>query len=58
MGKYVITNECINCGACAGICPVGAIAGKGVKHEIDPAICIACGACAGECPVGAIEEGK
>lgn len=24
-GKYEIGDECVECGACAGVCPVGAI---------------------------------
>jgi ferredoxin len=57
MGKYVITKECINCGACAACCPVGAIEPKGKKHEIDDK-CIQCGSCMGICPVDAIAEGE
>ena len=45
---YVIGDECVSCGACAGGCPAGAIS------EGD---CIDCGACAGTCPSGAITEG-
>ena len=25
VGKYEIGDECVECGACAGVCPVGAI---------------------------------
>lgn len=52
----VISDQCISCGACAGTCPVGAIAEGDGKFEIDAAACIDCGACEGGCPVGAIAE--
>jgi len=49
-------NVCIACGACVGICPVGAIKYEtDGKPQIDPEVCIQCGACAGMCPVGAID---
>ena len=53
---YVIGDACISCGACAGQCPVGAIAEGDGKFEINPDTCISCGSCAGGCPVGAISE--
>ena len=57
MGKFVISDECINCGGCVDTCPVGAIEPKGEKHEIDDK-CIQCGSCLGVCPVDAISSGK
>lgn len=54
---HVISDECINCGACAAECPVGAISEGDGKQEINADACIDCGACAATCPVGAISEG-
>lgn len=51
---YVISNECISCGSCAGVCPVNAISEGDGKYVIDAATCLDCGTCEGECPVSAI----
>lgn len=53
---FIISDDCIACGACAGDCPVGAISEGDGKYEIDAASCIECGACAGTCPVSAAQE--
>lgn len=53
---YVITDECISCGSCAGSCPVEAISEGDSKYVIDGDTCIECGACAADCPVEAIKE--
>lgn len=53
---YVITDVCVSCGACAGECPVGAIAEGDGKYEINQDTCVGCGTCAGTCPTGAITE--
>lgn len=53
---YVISDECVSCGTCAGACPVNAISEGSEHYIIDPETCISCGTCAGECPVNAISE--
>ena len=53
---FVINDGCVSCGACAGQCPVNAIAEGDGKFEIDEAACISCGSCADACPVGAPAE--
>ena len=50
---YIINDDCISCGACAGECPVGCISEGDGKYVIDADQCIECGAGAGTCPVGA-----
>lgn len=49
---YVISKECIACGACEPECPVEAIS-AGDIYVIDENQCVDCGACADVCPVGA-----
>lgn len=51
--SYMITDACINCGACEPECPVNAISQGSSNYVIDPNLCIECGACAAVCPVGA-----
>lgn len=47
-------NTCIGCGACASLCPVGAIQLVDGKAQINNEVCIKCHSCEGVCPVGAI----
>lgn len=44
--------RCTQCGRCAALCPVGAIA-RGDETRTDPSRCIRCCACVKGCPVGA-----
>ena len=53
---YKISDECIQCGACAPQCPVNCIFDDGKKHCIKPEECIDCGVCASVCPVDAISQ--
>lgn len=53
----IITQECINCGACEPECPQSAIKPGDEIYVIDPALCCECVgyfdemACAAVCPV-------
>ncbi|MBR2847108.1 MAG: 4Fe-4S binding protein [Clostridia bacterium] len=53
---YVISDQCISCGACEGDCPVGCISAGDSAYVIDKDACIDCGTCAEVCPVGAPEQ--
>lgn len=56
---YMITEECINCGACEPECPNQAITAGEELYVIDPAKCTECvghfdaSQCAAVCPVDA-----
>ena len=54
-GGYFVTDSCVCCGACADVCPAGAI-DLGDSAVIRSADCLQCGTCADTCPVGAIEQ--
>ncbi len=53
---YRITDECVGCGACLGVCPTNAI-NDGEPFVIDSR-CVNCGQCAEVCPVEAIVPGE
>lgn len=50
-----VGTECVACGSCVKVCPLGAIRiWKGVRATIDPSRCVGCGKCAKECPASII----
>ena len=53
---FVITDECLSCGACAAQCPAEAIDMGDLHYEIDAEKCLDCGACASQCPADAIVQ--
>lgn len=50
---YLISSECIACGACVDNCPVEAITAGDPIYIIEADKCIDCGACNSVCPVEA-----
>ncbi len=57
MPVVVAKDSCIGCGACVGVCPVGALSlDADGKAECDESICIDCLACIGVCPTEAISQ--
>jgi ferredoxin len=51
---YVVTSECILCGACVTGCESDAITEGDTQAHIDVNICVECGTCERNCPSGAI----
>jgi len=52
---YRITDACIGCGTCQGVCPQQVIT-EGTPFVIDTKHCLQCGNCAENCPAQAIER--
>ena len=53
---YVITDACIGCGTCLGVCPQSCIDSGSVPYVIEQAHCLHCGNCFRDCPVGAVKK--
>ncbi len=51
---YVVTDECILCGACISGCESDAITEEETKAHIHVDICVECGTCERNCPSEAI----
>jgi ferredoxin len=51
---YVVTEQCISCGACVSGCESNAITEGETQSNIDVTICIECGTCQINCPSDAI----
>ena len=49
--RPVVGENCIDCGQCARVCPMGSIDPEDLRKYLG--ICIKCGACIKKCPVGA-----
>lgn len=52
---YHITNECIGCGICTKVCPMGCFVTKAQRAVQNSEKCIACMACIHACPQNAIQ---
>lgn len=55
--KYAAVDKsrCAACGACANVCPRGAISVfRGCYAKVDIDVCLGCGLCGKTCPVGCI----
>jgi ferredoxin len=51
---YVVTSECILCGACVVGCESNAITEGETQAHIDVNLCVECGTCERNCPSEAI----
>lgn len=53
---YVNENDCVACGCCVKVCPLGAIrVFRGIAARVDEEKCVGCGQCVRECPASVIE---
>ena len=50
-----ISDACIGCFMCVGVCPTGVLKKEGDRIVVTDAECLMCLACEDACPVGAIK---
>lgn len=52
---FVEERDCVACGCCVKVCPLGAISvRRGVAARVNAEKCVGCGKCARECPASVI----
>lgn len=52
---HVAQENCVACGCCVKVCPLGAIGvDRGLFAQVDANRCVGCGKCARECPASVI----
>ena len=53
---YILTGQCVACGACRKVCPRSALSiYRGCYALVDQSLCVGCGKCRQECPANAIQ---
>lgn len=56
LNAYVDSADCVACGCCVKVCPLGAIqVVRGIRAQVDGSKCVGCGRCVRECPASVIE---
>ena len=54
---YLITDSCIGCGSCVGVCPQSCIITDNIPYMIKQEHCLHCGNCYSVCPAEAVIRG-
>jgi MinD superfamily P-loop ATPase len=52
--RYLISSDCMHCGVCEFMCPLGAIREAPNQFVVRRGLCNGCGDCVPYCPVRAI----